>query len=334
MNRFAQSGSGTACGIAVDMGASHFRFVLADEQAHVLGEIRDRVQGEVGAEAVVAQLRNGIARLIDLLPNREQFRGIAIGVPSAVHPVSGQVLEANNVPGWRELDLGRDLEEHFQVPVYLDNDANMAALGEHWRGAARGTRNFIFVAIGTGLGAGIFVDGRLYRGRSGNAGEIFRMNVDWTRWNDDFGESGYLESFVSGMGIAKEGRSQLSGGNGVPLASHRADERDARFVFEAMERGSAEAAALVNRSFTMLGVGVANLISVLDPELIVFNGGLVHGAPERMLATVETVMRRIHPNPPPVKLSTLGDRAQIWGALFTLLYPDSQTVIRATAVVK
>ena len=101
-----------------------------------------------------------------------------------------------------------------------------------------------------------------------------------------------------------------------------------------MERGSAEAAALVNRSFTMLGVGVANLISVLDPELIVFNGGLVHGAPERMLATVETVMRRIHPNPPPVKLSTLGDRAQIWGALFTLLYPDSQTVIRATAVVK
>jgi glucokinase len=334
MNRFAVTSPQAACGIAVDMGASHLRFVLANEQAEVLGEIRDRVQGETGAEVVVAQLRQGITQLVDLLPNRERFRGIAIGVPSAVHPVSGQVLEANNVPGWRELDLGRDLEEHFQVPVYLDNDANMAALGEHWRGVARGTRNFVFVAIGTGLGAGIFVDGRLYRGRSGYAGEIFRMNLDWTRWNDDFGNSGYLESFVSGIGIAKEGRSRLSGGNGIPLAAHSPDERDARFVFEAMEHGNPEAIALVDRSFTMLGVSVANLVSVLDPELIVFNGGLVEGAPERMLSMVETVIRQIHASPPPVKLSTLGERAQIWGALFTLLYPDSQPVIRANAVVE
>jgi glucokinase len=336
MNRFAENSAdspGTGFGVAVDMGASHIRFVLANEAAEVLGEIRDRVLSQAGPEGILHQIRDGIERLLAPLPSREGFRGIAIGVPGAVQPKSGQIIDANNVPGWHEVDLGQELETHFAAPVYLDNDANMAAIGEHWRGVAKGVDNFVFVALGTGVGAGLIVNGRICRGRLGAAGEIFRMNLDWSRWEEDFPDTGYFERYVSGMGLAMEGRKVLGAGNGTRGTS-LADERDARFVFEAMEHGDAQAEKLVERCFIMLGVAVANLISVLDPELIVFNGGLVRGAPEQMLATVQRVVRKIHPNPAPIKMSSLGDRAQIWGALFTLLYPEQQPVIRASEFAK
>ena len=330
MNRFAEN---SAFGVAVDMGASHLRCVLANDQAEVLGEIRDRVMPQSGPQDIVNQIRDGIDRLLAPVPRREGFRGIAIGVPGAVQPKSGRVIDANNVPGWHEVDLGQDLETHFQAPVYLDNDANMAALGEHWRGVAKGVDNFVFVALGTGVGAGLFVNGQICRGRLGTAGEIFRMNLEWPRWQEEFTDTGYFERYVSGTGLAIEGRKVLLAGNGTRGAS-LADQRDARFVFEAMEHGDPQAEELIERCFIMLGVGIANLISVLDPELIVFNGGLVRGAPEKMLTIVERVVRRIHPNPPPIRLSSLGDRAQIWGAMSTLLYPERQPVIRTSELAK
>jgi len=336
MNRFAENPADPLApgfGVAVDMGASHIRFVLANAQAEVMGEIRDRVLSQTGPHGILHQIRDGIERLLAPLPGREGFRGIAIGVPGAVQPKNGQIIDANNVPGWHEVDLGQDLETHFAAPVYLDNDANMAAIGEHWRGVAKGVDNFVFVALGTGVGAGLMMNGRICRGRLGAAGEIFRMNLDWSRWEEDFPDTGYFERYVSGLGLAMEGRALLAAGNGTRVAG-LADDRDARFVFEAMERGDAHAEKLIDRCFIMLGVGVANLISVLDPELIVFNGGLVRGAPEKMLTTVDRVVRKIHPNPPPIKMSSLGDRAQIWGALCTLLYPEKQPVIRASEFAK
>lgn len=315
-------------GVAVDMGASHVRFVLASMDEQILVEARERVNSESGPRSVIAQIRDGIARLIARAPMQGGLRGIAIGVPGGVDPGSGKVLDANNVPGWREVDMGRALEEVFQAPVFLDNDANMAAIGERWRGAARGIDNFVFIALGTGIGAGLFVDGRICRGRNGFAGELFRMNLEWARWNEEFPDTGYLEAYVAGRGLAAEGREVVVRGNGAQ-ASTLAEKRDARYLFDALHRGDAGARALVEKSFTMLGVGVANVVSVLDPELIVFNGGIVRGAPELLLETVGRVVGRIHPKPPRIELSTLGDKAQIWGALYTLLDPARQTAIRA-----
>ncbi len=316
--------AGPACGVAIDMGASHLRFVLADELGNIRKEAKQQVRSDAGARGVIAQIREGIA---ELLPVNQSARGIAIGVPSAVDPATGKVIDANNVPGWREVDLGQELEEAFRVPVYVDNDANMAAIGERGRGVAQGVDNFVFIALGTGIGMGIFANGKICRGRSGCAGEIYKLNVDWKRWDDDFGDSGHFESHVSGIALATEGRKILPGGNGAN-AGTLAGERDARFVFQALHEGNPQARSLVENSFTMLGVGVANVVSVLDPELIVFNGGIGRGAPELLLATVEKVVRRIHPKPPRIQLSTLGDKAQIWGALHTLLEPEQQPAIR------
>jgi glucokinase len=312
-------------GIAVDMGASHLRFALADKQANILEESRERVNSEAGARGVTEQIRDGIRRLV---PPGEPLQGIAIGVPGCVHPQTGKIFDANNVPGWREVDIGQQLEDTFGCPVFLDNDANMAAIGEHSRGVAQGVDNFVFVAVGTGIGAGIFMNGRICRGASGSAGEIFRMNVDWNRWQEDFGDTGHLETYASGIGIAAEGRKALSTGNGSngPMP---ADERDARYVFEALQSGDPNAQIVIENSLVMLGVGIGNVISVLDPELIVFNGGVVRGSPQLLLATVEKVVRKIHPRVPAIQLSALGDKAQIWGAIHTILDPERAHAIRA-----
>ena len=315
------------------MGASHLRFVLATLDGEIRKEAREQVKAEAGPAGVVVQVRSGIHRLLENSHAHGRLRGIAIGVPGGVDPKTGKVLDANNVPGWREVDMGRDLEEAFGTPVFLDNDANMAAIGEHWRGVARGVGNFVFIALGTGIGSGVFVDGRICRGQGGFAGELFRMNLDWTRWDEDFPDTGYLEAYVSGRALAAEGRKILTQGNGQ-AASSLTESRDARYLFEALHQGDPQAVALVEKSFLLLGVAVANIISILDPELIVFNGGIVKGAPELLLEIVERVVRRIHPRPPRIQLSTLGDKAQIWGALHTLLYPDQQDAIRGGALQK
>ena len=316
------------CGIAIDMGASHLRFVLASVQGQILQEARERVHSEAGPHGVIAQIREGISKLIQSKNELGTLRGIAIGVPGGVDPQTGKVVDANNVPGWREEDMGRELEEIFQIPVFLDNDANMAAIGEHWRGAARGIANFVFIALGTGIGAGIFVDGRICRGRNGFAGELFRMNLEWPRWAEDFPDTGYLETYISGVGLAKLGRKVVAHGNG-DQPSTLADQRDARYIFEALHQGDAGAHTLIEQSFLMLGVAVANVVTVLDPELIVFNGGLVKGAPDLLLETVGKVVRKMQPKAPKITLSTLGDKAQIWGALHTLLEPAQQCAIRS-----
>jgi glucokinase len=314
-------------GVALDMGASHLRFVLANSYGEILGEAQERVRSEDGPRGVIGQIREGITRFAS--PGKALL-GIAIGVPGAVDPHTGKVFNANNVPGWQEVDMGQELEAAFHAPVFLDNDANMAAIGEYWRGVARGIDDFVFIALGTGIGAGVFVNGSICRGRSGSAGEIFRMNVDWTRWNEDFPDTGHLETYASGMGIAAQGRRVLPNGGGPGASPTLADERDARYVFHALDRGDPQARVLVHDSFEMLGVAVANVVSVLDPDLIVFNGGIVRGAPELLLETVGRVVRRIHPHPPSIQLSTLGDKAQIWGALHTLLEPKRQPAIRAS----
>jgi glucokinase len=189
----------------------------------------------------------------------------------------------------------------------------MAAIGEQWRGCARDVRDFIFVAVGTGIGSGICIDRKILKGRSGSAGEIYLMNVDWRLWNETFPETGHLESYTSGYGIAYRARTEgilkKRFQNGAPDVN-----RDARSVFSSMAQGDHKSHALINNVFTVLGVGIANMISVLDPELVVINGGLTKGHPKLMLQTVRQIVQRIFPDPPPIRWSALREEAQLYGA--------------------
>src|SRR5579863_5133440 len=307
--------------VGIDMGASNLRFALAGFCGDILAHTTQKVRPEDGPVRMIAQIKEGIRRLAEAppavneshpagsRPPRRGYRGrplaLAIGVPSPVDPRTGLVAFANNLRGWKNVDLRRALEREFRVPVSLENDAD----------------SFVFLALGTGIGSGIFTNGTLHRGRTGNAGELFRLNLEWPRWDEDFGDLGYFESQVSGLGIAAAGRKMLG-----PLAS--SDERDARFVFEAARQGNTTAQAVLDKAFTMMGVAVADLVAILDPDLIVFGGGVTTGAPELLLDTVTRVVRRIHPQAPPIKLSALKGKAQTYGAIFSALSLAYEAVAR------
>ena len=333
------------CVVGIDMGASHLHYALADFRGDILSDATEKIRPEDGPEKLIAQIKEGIRRLLasaahehpaEKTPGRGggramrplALRGISIGVPSPVDPVTGAVAFANNLPGWKNIHLARALKKEFRLPVVIENDANMAALGERWRGVARGVQNFVFIALGTGIGSGIVVDGRLVRGRTGSAGELFRLNVEWSRWDEDFGDIGYFETHVSGMAIASEGRKRL-GAAAAAQPGNLADDRDAYFVFEAFRQGNPEARATLVRVFTMLGVGIADIVAILDPDMIVLGGGVVKGAPELLLTTLNQVVKRIQKEiAPPIKISALEDKAQTYGAVFCALSIAQKAAVR------
>jgi glucokinase len=303
--------------VGIDLGGSHLHFALADFRGKILQDSNIKIRPEDGPRKLIGEIVEGARALAAKAGGR--LRAVAIGVPSPVDAERGVVAFAYNLPGWKNIHLGRELEAKLRVPVFLENDANMAAIGEHWRGVARDVGNFVFIAIGTGTGSGVFVNGKLYRGRTGSAGEVYHMNIDWPCWAEDFGDSGHFESYVSGMGIAAEGRKALPPPTGS-AASDLAAERDAYFVFEAFRQGDPNAHAVLERIFTMLGVGISNIVSILDPDLIVLGGGIAKGAPEFMLSTVGKVVQHIYKeNAPRIKLSALEDKAQTFGAIRSAL---------------
>ena len=301
--------------IAVDMGATNTRYLVSDLAGNIHATYRERARSQQGPKAALDQLILQIRTLRDRECPADSLRAIAVGVPSAVHPESGLLISANNLEGWKDVSARDALADAFGVPVLLDNDCNMAAIGEYWRGSAAGVGNFVFLAIGTGIGSGIFIDHKLYQGRTGSAGEVYLMNVDWRRWNETFEDTGHVETYVSGVGIAEQARRA-----GLLKRSAKMtdlDDRDSRRVFAAMRRGNAKAAQVVDEVLTVLGVTVANMISVLDPDLVVLNGGITKGDPHLLLGIVHKVVHRIHRDVPAIRISALGDKAQLYGSLWT-----------------
>jgi len=312
--------------VGIDLGGSHLHFALADFHGKILQESNVKIRPEDGPRKLIGEIVQGARALAAQAGGR--LRALAIGVPSPVDAERGVVAFAYNLPGWKNIHLERELQQELRVPVFLENDCNMAAVGEHWRGVAQGVDNFIMIAIGTGTGSGIFVDGKLYRGRTGAAGEVYHMNIDWPRWAEDFGDSGHFESYVSGIGIVAEGRKALAPQAGS-APSNLAAERDAYFVFEAFRQGDPNARAVLEKIFIMLGVGIANIIAILDPDLIVLGGGIAKGAPEFMIATVGKVVQHLYKeNAPPIKLTSLDDKAQTLGAIRSALDLAQQAIAR------
>ncbi len=201
----------------------------------------------------------------------------------------------------------------------------MAAIGEHWRDIARSVDNFVFVALGTGIGWGVFVDGRLYRGRTGSAGGIRRMNIEWLRWNEDFGDADYFESYASGQGIAAEGRKML--GRGLRVSPEGLPKNAMRCLSSIPGDGVVrKPRPCWKRSSPCWEWGIANVVAVIDPGLLVLRGAISKGAPEMLLAAVNGVVARIQPDPPPIRASSVEDKAQTYGAVSLALTAGQEEI--------
>jgi glucokinase len=196
-------------------------------------------------------------------------------VPGPVDSKRGIVLQAPNLPSLINFALKAELETRLGWPVVLENDANAAAVGEMWLGAARGCQDVVSVTLGTGVGGGVIIDGKLWRGAHGSAGEIGHTAVDpFSGLKCKCGNTGCLELFASATAIVRMTRENLAL---FPESQLTSDDLTAEHVYEAGRNGDALALGVFKRMGMYLGVGLANLINMIDPEIIVIAGGAVNG---------------------------------------------------------
>ena len=226
-------------------------------------------------DRLVALARRSVAQARHELPGCE-ILGVGVGAPGPLDTKSGVVLLTPNL-GWVDLPLRQIIRDRIGLPAQLDNDANCAVLGEWWVGAARGSRHAIGITIGTGIGGGLILEGKLYHGASDVAGEIGHMTIDTEGRRCKCGNYGCLEAYASGPNIALRAIEAVEAGAETRLLSYAGGDTSritAQTVYEAAHDGDELALEVVNDTAKFLGVGVANLLTVFNPEVVVICGGV------------------------------------------------------------
>jgi len=258
---------------AVDLGGTHLRIGLVDDT----GKIHKQLKRQTPKDETPDVLIDTLASVAEEWQHGEYgpIRGASVMVPGAVDSAQAVVLSAPNLPSLIDFGLKAVLQERLGWPVFLENDANAAAIGEMWLGAARGCRDVVSVTLGTGVGGGMVLGGKLWRGAHGAAGEIGHTTVDpFSGLQCKCGNTGCLELFASATAIVRMARESLSQFSGATLT---ADELTAEKIYDAGRNGDELALSVFRRAGKYLGIGLANLMSLIDPEIIVINGGVVNG---------------------------------------------------------
>lgn len=269
----------TGLAIGVDIGGTNLRAAVVDYSGKILALTRTKspIADPTQGYELLVQTIHTVATQANV-PLR-QLQGIGLGIPGWLDRVSGRLVFAPKMAHWQQIfDLDR-LQQALALPIFVDSDPHVATLGELWVGAGRGSRHLIMITLGTGLGCGMVVDGKLYVGRHGMAGEFGHIVV-----NDhdaavlcDCGLTGCLETEAAGPAIARQGRAAVEGGNATlisDLVQGRVDCITTATVFCAAERGDPVAQSIVNRAGELIGFGLATLVSLCEPEKIIVGGGM------------------------------------------------------------
>ena len=256
--------------IGIDVGATKVAAGLVDTS----GRVRERIQEPLTSQGGVAAVRQ-VVRLAERLALRTAPVGIGVAVPAVVDGLGREVVWAPNIRGWRHVGLADAVEQQLRVPVRLEYDGHAAVLGEQWIGAGRGIARMVMLVVGTGIGGGMVLDGRLYRGADGLAGAAGWLTSGACRVEP---RQATLELAAAGPALARRGR---------------AVDGRAESVFAAEVAGDAEARQTIDATADRLGMAVADIVSLLNPDLVVLGGGMCSGvASTRLLPRIRQVVRK------------------------------------------
>lgn len=254
-----------------------------------------------GPEAVVKSILKSAGRALEQAGiTAAGLYAAGVGAPGLSNPETGMLFTSPNLPGWHNVPLREILEKALGRKVFLINDANAAAVGELYYGAGRGVRNFIYITVSTGIGGGIIIDGRIYTGATGTAGELGHMTIDVEGPACHCGNRGCWETLASGTALAREARNSIKSGAATSILRYAGGELakvNAEAVDRAAQAGDKLAAGLIARTAYYLGVGLANLINIFNPEVIVIGGGLSDIGDRLLLPAYEEASRRAFPQP-------------------------------------
>ncbi|MCC7450311.1 MAG: ROK family protein [Anaerolineae bacterium] len=310
--------------LAVDLGGTKIAAALVSTDGAILARNQEPTcqTGPQDGMEQIARLLRGLIADSGLATN--QILGVGIGIPAVLERDTDFVIWGPNLTGWRNVAVKPELEQRINLPVYIEYDGHTAVLGEWWQGAARGYGSVAEVIIGTGIGGGLILDGRLVRGMNRLAGAAgwFALTTNAAPGDDRGHAIGHWESLAAGPGIAHRAQMKLAQYPDSRL-TQLTDALTAKDVFDADALGDPLAVQIIDETADLIGLGIANIVSVVNPEIVILGGGIGAQRGERLLPRISAVARRwaqpISAESVAIKPSSLGADGGLLGAAYAVL---------------
>jgi glucokinase len=278
--------------VGVDVGGTNLvAGVLSEDGSEIHGVVSEPTMSAQGADAVIGRIVK-LAKA-SIVESGKKVEGAGIGSPGPLNTKTGVVLLTPNL-GWTNMPLRDRVSEGLGLPATLDNDANCAIYGEWWRGAARGANYVIGLTLGTGIGGGIVIDGKIYHGASDVAGEFGHVTIDANGRHCKCGNYGCIEAYASGPAIAERAIEGIQSGTDTSLSQYVNGDLSkitAQIVYEAANDGDEWALEIVRETASLLGASVASFVNIFNPEVVVICGGVTQ-AGDRLFNPLRSEVKR------------------------------------------
>lgn len=281
--------------IGIDVGGTNVKLALVNENGQIVYSNSVPTRAEMGYEFTVNNIKQAIYELLkETKLDAKDIQGIGFGFPGQVDYKAGIVRNAPNIPGWVEVPIAKLIEDEFHIPTRVDNDVRCAALGELNYGAGKGCENMVCITVGTGIGSGLIINGKLVRGASNAAGEIGHIKL---QMHDGpicgCGDTGCFEAFASGPSIVAMAEEYIKGGKSTKYREMANGTAITPFIVcEAAKAGDPVAQRIFTIMGEYLGVGLSSVVNLLNPEKIIIGGGVADAGEILMRPLVETLRKR------------------------------------------
>ena len=262
--------------IGVDLGGTNMRIAAVDEQGSLVEKVTLDTKVSLGRDYVIGNMCDAIQRISEKYRNSATLLGIGVGVPGIIDMQTGLVRESPNLPGWVDYPAGADIGQRLKTMVILENDANVAALGEQWLGAAKDYADMAMLTLGTGVGGGLVLGGAIWRGANGMAGEFGHTTVEPEGHPCGCGNRGCLEQYASATAVVRMARDAIAG-NGVSAlarAAHSDPEFSAKSIYNLAMQGDEDARRIFRYVGRCLGIVLSSMVNSLNLPIYVIGGGM------------------------------------------------------------
>lgn len=266
--------------VGIDIGGTNVIVVIVDKKGRIFGQRQFSTLGEKGSEFVIKNIADNVKDLVSKSKfSLQDIKNLGVGSPGPLDSKKGIIMGAVNLPGWKYVELKKKLEKYLNIKTGIENDANCAVYGEKWIGAGRNVNNVVGFTLGTGVGGGIIIDGKLIRGANYNAAEIGHTSLNPDGRLCKCGAHGCLEQYASASAIANFAKERIkSGGKSIITEIVKGDinKITSKTVYEALINDDKLAKEVWDEFIKYLGAGIANIIQTLNPEIVIIAGGVIN----------------------------------------------------------
>jgi len=319
----------------IDIGGTNISIAVAETGGEVLSKRKLPTQSSLGPFSALDRMSEALEKMLAEEPSN--LEAIGVGSPSPIDVRRGLIMSPSNLLEWSEFPIVDLLKDRFGVPVKLENDANAAAVGECIYGAGRGHKDIFYLTVSTGIGGGLIINGELYHGVSTAAGEIGHTIIQPDGIECNCGSRGCLETICSGVHIARRTRERLQNGEASILSAMVSDTDSitARTVVDAVRQGDPLATAIWDETCHFLAIGIANVVTLIAPEIVIVGGGVASAGDLLFVQLRERVPHFVSMVPPDkinIVPAQLGTESGLYGAVAIareLISPNSRSSIYA-----